>query len=226
MDSFKLYNFQADFADLSPKYSEILRYMGCKEDSEEIKSIVYECLKEISGVIKPKACYMLFEIEKNEEEEFVDFGIFNLKSKYLSKNLSKSEQCFIIGATIGHGIDRLILKYSKISPAKALCLQSIGTELIEDFCDLLEGFIKKQIGKNLRPRFSPGYGDVDLSFQNTIFSVLQLEKSAGITLTDSNIMRPSKSVTAFIGVGNDECLEDKCLLCDKNNCEYRKMQQN
>ena len=97
------------------------------------------------------------------------------------------------------GIDRLITKYTTVSPVKSLVFQGIGAERIEALCDAFCRYIEKEYSKT-KPRFSPGYGDLDLSFQREIFEVLQCSKKIGVTLNGSLLMSPTKSVTAIIGV--------------------------
>ena len=55
-------------------------------------------------------------------------------------------------------------------------------------------------GFKLHSRFSPGYGDVQLEVQRHFFSLLPCTQRIGLTLTDSLVMAPEKSVTAFIGM--------------------------
>ena len=105
-----------------------------------------------------------------------------------------------MGATVGIALDRLIAKYSRISPAKALLLQALGAERIEALCDTFCDDIQKAHKIALKPRFSAGYGDLPLDTQNSIFGLLNLPKNIGLTLNDSMLMSPSKSVTAFIGI--------------------------
>lgn len=52
----------------------------------------------------------------------------------------------------------------------------------------------------LRPRFSPGYGDLAIDAQKDIFALLDCERQIGLTLGDSLLMSPGKSVTAFAGI--------------------------
>ncbi len=55
-------------------------------------------------------------------------------------------------------------------------------------------------GRALRPRFSPGYGDLAIDAQKDIFALLDCERQIGLTLGDSLLMSPGKSVTAFAGI--------------------------
>ena len=109
----------------------------------------------------------------------------------------------IFAATIGVEIDRLITKYSRLSPAKAFCCQAIGAERVEELCDDFCESVNEKLGAGgemLKPRFSPGYGDLPLETQKMIFSLLDCPKRIGVTLGDSLLMSPSKSVTAFAGI--------------------------
>ena len=94
-------------------------------------------------------------------------------------------------------------KYNAISPAKAFMLQAIGAERIEALCDIFEQDIKQELTNNgytVKPRFSAGYGDIPLELQRDIVSVLDCQRKIGITLNESLVMSPSKSVTAIIGI--------------------------
>ena len=80
-------------------------------------------------------------------------------------------------------------------------------------------------GLSLRPRFSPGYGDLPLEAQESVFKALDCHRKIGLALNDSLLMSPSKSVTAIVGL----CLADaqaargtSCLSCDKADCLFRK----
>jgi cobalamin-dependent methionine synthase I len=52
----------------------------------------------------------------------------------------------------------------------------------------------------LRPRFSPGFGDLPLSLQPEILAITNARKNLSITLDEGCLMSPSKSVTAFAGI--------------------------
>ena len=181
----------------SPSRREIFRYAGGREDSAELSALLDECLNEALPQISGRICYGEFEIK--ETESGVDFGFCTCDSRDLKKNLSGCSRAVVFAATVGIGIDRLILKYSAISPARALMCQAIGAERIEALCDefCLELCEK---GYHLKPRFSAGYGDLPLEFQRDIFKVLEPEKNIGLTLNSSLLMTPSKSVTAVIGI--------------------------
>jgi hypothetical protein len=178
---------------------EVLRYAGCRVADENLLKLLDEALQEALPVLAFKLCFS--ELLVNISGDICDFGAFSVSSKDLAKNLSGCEKMLIFGATLGVGIDRLITKYAKISPSTALMLQAVGAERIEALCDAFCKQIEMEKGFALRPRFSPGYGDLKLSVQADIINLLEAPKKIGLTLNNSLLMSPTKSVTAFVGIG-------------------------
>ena len=145
----------------------------------------------------------------------------DFKSENLEKNLKGCKEVVVFGATIGTGMDFLIGKYGKISPVKGLMFQAIGSERIESLCDELCKYLSEENG-GLRPRFSPGYGDFTLDNQKNIFKLLDCSRKIGLTLNDSLLMSPTKSVTAVAGISKDCDEKSGCEICLKTDCAYRR----
>ncbi len=203
---------------------EVLRYAGCPSLDENTQRLLDECIDECKDIFTYNACYGKFPIEfKNGN---ICFPFTETDSTDLIKNLSGCKEVYIFAATVGISIDRLILKYAKISPAKAVFFQAIGAERTESLCDSVNDYIKtlaENDGLYTRPRFSPGYGDFPLSKQRDIFNALDCQRKIGLTLNESLMMSPSKSVTAIIGVSPYDCrAENGCDFCFKTNCEFKK----
>lgn len=177
---------------------EILRYAGCREATEEILALLSDCLKEVADTLEYKVCYT--ELPLTVKDNVCDFGVFSVTSEKLAANLRGCSRVILFAATVGISIDRLIARYGYLSPAKAVLFQALGAERIEALCDVFCDDLAKTAA--LRPRFSPGYGDLPLTAQKQIFSVLDCARKIGLTLTDSCLMSPSKSVTAFVGLSD------------------------
>ncbi|MCD8040957.1 MAG: Vitamin B12 dependent methionine synthase activation subunit [Clostridia bacterium] len=173
-----------------------LGYSGVKslDGAEEVYA---ECEKMILPVLAPKACYRLFDISFCDE--IIDLGFAKTNSHSLALNLKGCSKIALFAATVGAGVDRLIVKYNKLSPARAVILQAMGAAAIETWCDDLNSRITRTYGAT-KPRFSCGYGDLPLAMQRDIFPALSVTKNLGITLTQGDLMIPSKSVTAIIGI--------------------------
>ena len=185
--------------------SEILRYARAREDSAEVNSLLSECIEEIRGKLSYRVCYAEYEIRMLEGE--IDLRFAKVKSKGLEKNLKSSTSVCVFCATLGTQIDILIKRHSLLSPARALLLQAIGSERVETLCDKFNEEIKERArreGKRSHPRFSPGYGDLPLELQRDIFRALECPRKIGVSLSESLMMTPSKSVTAIIGISPEE----------------------
>ncbi len=200
---------------------ECLRYAGtASQDISAVERALFEnCFKEAKQKLTYQVCWGRFPVEK--KENCLDFGFMQTDSKALMKNLAGCEEVIIFAATVGLELDRLIRRYTGLSPAKALFFQAIGAERIESLCDAFCQELKES-GLQLRPRFSPGYGDFPLEVQKDIFRVLDCPRKIGLTLNESLLMSPSKSVTAIIGIGGGKAeAENKCGTCRKQDCQYR-----
>lgn len=184
-------------SEICPSKKEILRYMGCRGTSDELDALISSCLDECANAFRYGVCYT--ETPVCIDGDRISFGSVGVTSHSLAKNLSECKGAVIFGATVGLEIDRLIAKYGRISPSRAVALQALGAERVEALCDCFCRELEHKLGR-LRPRFSPGYGDLPLSFQKDIFSLLDCPRRIGLTLNDSLLMSPSKSVTAIVGV--------------------------
>ena len=180
---------------------EALRYLGYEKgaDISDIEGELEECEKQILPALSPKACLEEYRITRGEK---LNLGFAEVESKSLLKNLEGCSKIVLFAATVGAEMDRLILKYSHISPARSVILQAMGSSAAECWCDDINAVITRKYGST-KPRFSCGYGDLTLKLQRDIFAALDVTRRLGITLSDNLFMTPTKSVTAIIGIKND-----------------------
>lgn len=199
---------------------EILRYAGCRAAEPEVATLLNACLQEALPKLVYRVCYR--ELELQITGDCCDFESFQLHSRQLAKNLKGCRKAVIFAATVGVELDRLIAKYGRISPAKGFMLQALGAERIESLCNAFCAELETAYNIPLRPRFSPGYGDLPLQSQTQLFAQLDCERKIGLTLNSSLLMSPSKSVTAIVGLGcKEENTPHKCSTCGMKNCAFR-----
>ncbi len=177
---------------------EILRYAGIGEADGATLALLDGCIAEAEGVLSYKLCYACFPITVDGEN--IDLGFTKTRSHSLALCLSECDEIVAFCATCGGGLDRLIKKCSITSPSRAVMLQAIGSERVEALCDVFCCDIAKELGREVRPRFSPGYGDLALEVQRALFSSLDCARKIGVSLGENLFMTPTKSVTAIIGV--------------------------
>lgn len=213
---------------MNVNHREIYRYLGLgsKEPDERTSGLVESCLAELENAISPRFFSRVYPLQILPDGT-IDFSCFTVTSRSLAKNLDGCEQIILFAATLGMGVDHLLRRYSRIEMSRAVVMQAASAALIEAYCNEENAKLKEQAGQKgfyLRPRFSPGYGDFSLSCQKELLGVLEAEKTVGITLTDSLLMMPSKSVSAVIGMGREyvNCEEEGCEACGSKSCPFRR----
>lgn len=207
------------------KVRETIRYLGYKMQlpDEQTLDEICKLMQELEENCTPKYIYKEFPI--SIEKDTICFDFFSINSKNLSKNLQNCEKAILFAVTLGTQADFLIRKYSKISIAKSVMINACASAYIEEFANFSQKEIENTLkSEYLRPRFSPGYGDFDLKYQKNILNSLNSSKNIGLTLTDSLILMPIKSITAVIGISkiNSDCEIHGCEICSKKDCEFRR----
>ena len=199
---------------------EALRYAGVKEPAPEMNGLLQECVQLCQNLLTPRVCYRFYPVTR---EDGLDLGFAKTNSSALRRNLAGCNEIVLFAATIGLEMDRLIARYAHLSPSKSVMLQAIGAERIESLCDAFENELIRQ-GHELGTRFSPGYGDLPLDLQRDVFAALDCPRQIGVSLNESLLMSPSKSVSAIIGLNgeaSERCVHN-CALCTLPNCLYRR----
>ena len=211
--------------------NEIWRYAGYKGSTNEIDRELIEVFEEVkndlSGAFSYKVCYRRMELKWEKGEPLLPFSA---KSKALFQLLTDCNEIILFAATVGLETDRYIAKQQKISPVKSLIANAYGAERIERLCDKFCDDIQKDFSsENLftTKRFSPGYGDLPLETQIELFNLLDCSRQIGVSLNESLLMSPSKSVTAIMGLKSKKCENKtvgKCKECTNHDCQFRKQE--
>lgn len=202
--------------------SEAVRYLGYKNITPDnsVLQLLDVCEKELLSAITPRFCYAKTSVEfVGNDSVNIGFGI--IKSRDLASHLKGCHSVILMAATLGLGIDRLINKYSRLNPAKSVIIDALGSSAVEYWCDIAETELT-QNEKNHCSRFSAGYGDFPLNCQVDFVRCLDMQRKLGVTLSDSFLMTPAKTVTAVIGLGgSSRTCANKCASCTNQNCIYR-----
>ncbi len=207
---------------------EAVRYLGYGRNAadEKTSALIESAFKELDSAANPKFVYRIFDLTRTEGT-CIGFGQVEIQSRSLGRNLKGCEQIILFGATLGIGVDQLLARKSVTDMAYAVVAQACASALLEEYCDQCQeqiAEILRKEGRFLRPRFSPGYGDFPIDFQKQLMQILDCAKQIGLTMTESYMMTPVKSVTAVIGVSAQDagCRSVPCEECDKKDCKYRR----
>lgn len=196
---------------------EALRYLGYrgKEPDEATAELVDRGYAELKAASSPRECHKVVSMEEAD---------FLLKGGDIRSHLRDSGRVIFFAATLGSEADRLIRTAEIRNMAYALVLDALASAMTEAHCDALETRLHGEVGGFFTWRFSPGYGDYPIDVQPEIIRFLNAEKLIGLTVTNSSILIPRKSVTALIGVSDTEQSRGVrgCAACGmREKCTYR-----
>ncbi|TDO85439.1 hypothetical protein DFR79_11729 [Halanaerobium saccharolyticum] len=186
--------------------TEVLRYLQSSKDLEDdnINRLIEEATSEIKKLINFRYLYQKFPIELSEDGIKVKGTTLTLKGKSIKKHLNNSKEIYIMAATLGAQVDKKISYYEKVSVTKSMIFDACATTAIEAGCDQVEAEIKEEVlaagNEDITFRYSPGYGDLGIEIQKEILRILKAPKKIGLTASKYNMLIPTKSVTAIIGV--------------------------
>lgn len=163
--------------------------------------IMKDCYRELVQAMQCKYAAIRVPVKYPNKNE-VNFGFGVISSKALFANLKGVDEAFIFAVTLGIGVDRLLMRQSLVSQSKHFITDALASAAAEAACDIADSIIKD--GLKCRPRFSPGYADLAIETQPQFLSILNAQKLLGITLNKSFLMTPVKSITAIMGICNEE----------------------
>jgi hypothetical protein len=126
------------------------------------------------------------------------------RSAQLAELLRPCGEVVLMAATVGSMIGEAAREaIGTGDAAQGVILDAVASETADAGLDWLMQLINQMLAKNglklTKYRYSPGYGDLTLENQQTIFTALALEKLQ-MKLTADYILIPEKSVLAIAGI--------------------------
>lgn len=212
--------------------SEALRYLGMGKSvtaDPDTLALLDSCAKTLARESVPRSICKEVSITATDSEVVIEDT--KISSTGLARNLKCCEKAVLLAVTIGPACDRLVKRAQVRSNLEGAIYQALGAAAVEDYIDQINEKIRtdyEQEGLYARPRFSPGYGDLNLEHQKDWFRILDITKNTGITLLDSLLMVPTKSVTAIIGLASEPAdgQGHNCEDCSMaNTCSFSKRKE-
>ena len=204
--------------------NEILKYLGFRgqELTEEIAAQIRRCSDEVLAAATPRLTYRLAPLDNGAV-----LGV-TFAGNDIPRMLEPCEEVVLFGATLGPGVERLMMRYEVTNAADSVIMDACASTAIENICNNFESDMRRAVeaeGRYLTDRFSPGYGDLPIAEQPKFFALLDMTRRIGVSLTPTTIMVPRKSVTAIMGIARTpqphrppDC--EHCLMF--RTCPFRK----
>jgi len=220
--------FDIPYSDLVVSASDILKMLGYKERAAPLQVLkdVKQMMSSISDHVEAR-CGFRYPESGNCEILGDSFSIGEIRfnaGSIIASQLEGSSRIAVLVSTAGQSISRLSGELITSGEfLKGYIVDVIGSIVAEQAADFAEKEITKIAQTHLHGitnRLSPGYCGWDVSEQHKLFSLLP-DNFCGITLTESALMVPIKSISAVIGIGkNVKKGEYPCAECNRNDC-YR-----
>ena len=207
---------------------EVLRYLGYRrqEADDAVAELADTCLEELKRCTAAKYISRTFSMDIRGA--CVSFGGVAVHSDMLANHLEGCREVIAFAGTLGAQVDRLIHRYSQTTMSRAVVMQAAATAMLEAYCDEWMGELGREArerGLYLRAQFGPGYGDFSIAHQADMLALLDCGRRIGLTMTDSYMLTPTKSLTCLLGLTADagSCHMVKCAACDNVGCAFRRV---
>ena len=209
-------------------WAEARRYLGLHRPGgvvdEALEQLLERWGRELEQTARPRAVWRRFPLQL--EADGTELAGMSIPSRHLRRHLNGCTGAYLFAATLGAEVDRLIRRCAVTEVSAAVVCQACAASLLEAYCDECGGRIAGEVAEEglwLRPRFSPGYGDVSVDFQPALLAALEAQKRIGLTASQARMLIPTKSVTAVIGLSPDPtCRPGGCASCGKTDCAFRR----
>jgi hypothetical protein len=169
-------------------------------------------------LIHPRVVYAAAYISKRSSDR-IEIDGREFKSRVLAKNLEQIERVFPYVLTIGETLENTA-RCSESITAK-LVFEAVGDLALESALQHVQRHISQQYRLEGTSNMGPGQLDWPIEQQRELFSILgQVKHTIGVTLTDSLMMVPRKSISGIIFPTEETFIS--CQLCQRNKCPSRK----
>lgn len=208
---------------------EVLRYLGYKGQglSAGLDARVEDMMARCLGVAKPVAAlrsHKVLRIDEGEEgcvarpEVVLEGTALRLTGHDVTRHLRGAREVVLMAVTLGVGVDVELRRLALVDAVGQVAFDAAASAAVECAVDAAEALARRyaaESGAYCGRRFSPGYGDLPLEVQPVFLQSLDASRRLGITLTSGNLMVPTKSVTAFVGIydGPQVGVAASCDMC-------------
>ncbi len=207
--------------------SEAARLAGLGDGApEELRSRLSETALELQESVTPRYLYRVYPLRCADGGIELSGSGITLAGGTAERMLKTCDRAALLACTLGAGFDTMLRREQARDMSRAVLLDACGSAWVEAGCDEAEAEMKTRFPDSfLTDRFSPGYGDLPLSLQKGICDALDAFKRLGLSLTESFLLNPVKSVTAIVGISDtpQPARIRGCEFCAMGeNCAFRK----
>lgn len=217
--------------------AEMLRYLGYGGQAidAQLERRIELCIEQLELSINPKGIRRTFRVDATATDNEglpciqLEGTEITLTGRDIYRHLKDASFCTVIACTLGMDCERRLRTLASQQALDAALLDAACSSYIEAAVEQMDRDVRAraaEAGLNANWRFSPGYGDCPLSAQSSILAALNASRLLGLTVTTTNLLMPTKSVTAFIGLFDgpvhDANTRPTCNICRlRPSCAFR-----
>jgi hypothetical protein len=216
---------------------QVLRAQGADPEVIRLRRPTFirstdEAIAKGKNFLHPRVLYEKYSVKRlvHERLELVSNSSISEKSylsgQLIAQHLARAQKIIVMLCTIGSELDDYVSSLFKIDPMSGLALDGVGSAAVENLaiqaCNYFEAQASADGLKTTMP-LNPGMVGWPLDEgQPQVFSLLDSDQIQ-ISLTESCMMIPSKSISLVLGVGdNVSAIGSSCDYCSlKGVCKYQ-----
>ncbi len=192
---------------------------------EHFRKLIDDALAEIPARCRLRAGYRLVDVGSATTAGVALGGVQFRTERIVTRLLRKARRAALFVATIGPAMERWSRELiQEGDAAMGYIVDTVASVTVEAATDLLHDHIGAKMQSrrwNVTNRYSPGYCNWPVAEQRLLFSLLP-PGFCGITLTESSLMMPIKSISGVVGTGPEVRRVDyTCDRCGMKDCTYR-----
>jgi len=218
------------FADFSIDPEAIAEYMGYEVSQpapEPVVDVINGILDEVPALCDIRGGYIITEqlIVDSKSKTLRVGDVEFLTRNIVTHQLRNSKAAAWFVCTTGEALSGYTRKLMDDGDLlKGYAVDVLANITVDLAMDRIQENLKdeaSEIGWQITNRYSPGYCGWDITEQKKLFSLLP-PGFMGVSLSESALMTPIKSVSGIIGLGSDVRYNKyTCNLCDMTECMYR-----
>ena len=205
---------------------DVIRYMT-SENGDLPELLVDIADSELKGIIKNKIIMGWQIFQANIEEDILEIKDISFETgSEVGLMLKGSEYIAIFACTIDNELNKKLIGYDKEQLTEAYIFDTICTIIVEKSLKYMFQQLQndlKDTGLKTTNTISPGNCGWSIFDQKKIFQLLP-KNYLNISLNNSGMMQPVKSISGIIGIGKSARFKHTdCKSCLSKNCMYRKI---
>ena len=189
-----------------------------------VEKYITECLR----ISSPEGAFVMTEaLQSSSDDKITVPGLVFDSGKIIPKMLRHSAYYVFFVVTAGPEPENLARTLmAEGNYLEGYVVDLIASALVDSVADQIQEQVRKiakEGGMSITNRYSPGYCSWNVDEQQKLFSLLP-DGCCGVSLSESSLMNPVKSISGIIGMGAEVAFRDyTCEICSMLHCQFRKV---